>query len=253
MSERRMARLGLIGGTSWESTLEYYRRLNEATNHRLGGLSTVEIILWSLDFGVVWDCKERGDFAALQRMFDEAARHLAAGGAELIVICSNSGHQRADTVEAASGLPLVHIVDAVGQEIERLGAGRVGLLGTLDTMRGSYYGDRLKQRFGIDVIVPPPPEQERVHAIAIEEVARGVRLERSRAELGRIVDGLAARGAEAVILGCTELPLVAPEQARLPLVDTVAVHVEAIIEAAVAIKRTGAPASTRPVSAARHA
>lgn len=242
MSDRRIARLGLLGGTSWESTLEYYRLLNEATNRKLGGLSTVEMILWSLDFGAIWDCKDRGDFVAIGRMFDEAARHLASGGAELIVICSNSGHQRADAVEAATGLPVVHIVDAAGIEMSRLGARRVGLLGTLETMTGGYYRDRLKDRFGIEVVVPPKEQQARVHEIAVDEVARGIRLESSRADLGRIVNELVDAGSEAVVLGCTELPLIAPQGARVPLLDTIKIHVEAIVRAAFAMKRNSAPA-----------
>ncbi len=232
MSTPRMARLGLLGGTSWESTLEYYRRLNVETNRRLGGLRTAEMLLWSFDFGAVWDRKQHGDGAAIERMFVDAARKLAAAGAEMIVICSNAGHQRADAVAAATGLPLVHIVDAVGAGLRRLNAKRAGLLGTLDTMRGEYFRERLKSCFGIDVIVPDAVRQERVHAIAIEEMARGMRLESSRNELGEITDELAAQGATAVILGCTELPLIAPEHARVPLIDTIAVHVEAIVDAA---------------------
>jgi aspartate racemase len=228
-----MARLGLLGGTSWESTLEYYRRINEATNRILGGLSTAEMIIWSFDFGAVWALKERGDSAGIARMFDDAARHLAAGGAELLVICSNAGHLRADAVAAASRLPVVHIVDAAGAALQRIGARRAGLLGTLDTMQGEYYRARLRERFAVETLVPDEAAQQRVHAIAIEEVARGRRLPGSTDELARIVEDLARQGADAVILGCTELPLVAPRSATpVPLLDTIALHVEAIVERA---------------------
>jgi aspartate racemase len=228
----RLARLGLLGGTSWESTLEYYRMLNQATNRLLGGLSTVEIVLWSLDFGAIWHAKERKDFTSIGKMFDMAARDLLHAGVELLAICSNSGHQRADAVEAATGLPVVNIIDATGEELRRLGVRRVGLLGTLETMQGQYYRDRLLARFGMETVVPSPNVQTRVHEIAVNEVARGIRLESSRDDLARVVDGLSRQGADAVILGCTELPLIAPAAAPVPLLDTISIHVEEIVRRA---------------------
>ncbi|HTR84758.1 MAG TPA: amino acid racemase [Reyranella sp.] len=229
--DHRAKRIGLIGGTSWESTLEYYRLINRRSAAVLGGDHTAEILLWSLDFGEVLALKRRGAFAALARQFRDAACGLVEQGAELLAICSNAGHQRADDIAGAVPVPLVHIVDAVGAELRRRGVSEVGLLGTLDTMQGGFYRDKLRRDWTIEVCVPAPGVQARVHAIAVEEVARGVRAEGSRRELAAIIDGLCPAG---VVLGCTELPLlVAPQDARVPVFDSLALHVDAIVAHAI--------------------
>jgi aspartate racemase len=229
----QVKRVGLIGGTSWESTLEYYRLINQRSGAALGGDRTAEILLWSLDFGAVLELKARGDFAQLAVMFRSAARGLAALGAELLVICSNTGHLRAPDTEAAVAVPLVHIVDAVGVAIRRQGLGRVALLGTLETMRSTFYRDRLREAWNVETVVPEPKIQARVHEIAILEVARGRRSNASRAELIQIIGELCPGAAGGVILGCTELPLlVSNEDVEVPLFDSLSLHVDAIVERA---------------------
>jgi aspartate racemase len=226
----RMKRVGLIGGTSWESTLEYYRLINQRSGAALGGDRTAEILLWSLDFGAVRELKARGDFAALAVMFRSAARGLTALGAELLVICSNTGHLRAPDIEAAVAVPLAHIVDAVGVAIRRQGLGKVALLGTLETMRSTFYRDRLRQAWDIETVVPALDIQARVHEIAILEVARGQRSDESRAELVRIIEDLCPGTAGGAVLGCTELPLLVSQgDVEVPLFDSLSLHVDAIV------------------------
>ncbi len=227
MTRIRAMRIGLLGGTSWESTLEYYRLINQRTGAAMGGNYTAEILLWSFDFGEVLDLVANGNADSVLAQFKAAARGLAELGAELLVICSNTGHQRADLLEAAAGIPVVHIADAVGAEIKRRGGSKAGLLGTLATMQGTFYKDRLRQRWGVETVVPSPEIQARVHDIAIMEVAQGKRDEKSRQELVGIVNGLCADG---VILGCTELPLlVRQDHVAVPVFDTLRLHVDAIV------------------------
>jgi aspartate racemase len=222
-----------LGGTSWESTAEYYRLLNQRTNAILGGVSTAQLLLWSFDFGNILCLKQTREFHKIHEMFEHAAKRLASNGAEILAICSNSGHQRADAVASASGLPLVHIVDSVGAELRRLGAKTVGLLGTIETMQGTFYKDLLKQRFGVTVIVPTAAAQERVDHIALCEISRGIQLESSKTELMTTIDKLENAGADAVILGCTELPLlIGRTPCRVPTLDTISLHVDGIIEIA---------------------
>jgi aspartate racemase len=225
-------RLGLLGGTSWESTIEYYRLINQRSAAILGGNSTVELLLWSFDFGEILDYKARSDGAKIAEMFSGAARSLAAMGADLLVICSNTGHQRAEELQAAAKIPIVHIADACGEAIRLRQFDRVGLLGTLDTMEGSFYREKLR-KFGLEVIVPEKKTRDRVHEIAIDEISQGKRLDSSRIELLGIVDQLKLQGAQGVILGCTELPLlVSQTDTSMPLFDTLSLHVDEIIRRA---------------------
>jgi aspartate racemase len=230
MTRIRAKRIGLLGGTSWESTLEYYRLINQRTGAVMGGNYTAELLLWSFDFGEVLDLLASDSASRVGAQFEAAAKGLAGLGAELLVICSNTGHQRADLLEAAAGIPVVHIADAVGAEIRRRGCSKAGLLGTLATMQGTFYKDRLRQRWGVETVVPSPEVQARVHEIAIMEVSRGKKDDGSRRELIGIVNGLCAEG---VILGCTELPLlVCQDNVQVPVFDTLSLHVDAIVERA---------------------
>jgi aspartate racemase len=240
-SNAQIARLGLLGGLSWESTLEYYRQINIETNRRLGGLRTAEILIWSFDFGTIWNYRHAGDRVAITREFEAAIKNLVAGGAEFLAICSNSAHRRADFIAEVAGKPVVHIIDAVGGEALRLGCRRVGLLGTLDTTRESFYRDHLKTKFGLEAIVPSEADQELVHRIALEEISRGQRKPSSRVELCRITQALARQGADAVIFGCTELPLMLPIESDVPIIDSLQVHVESIVEAAMTAKSHRGP------------
>lgn len=229
-----MKRIGLIGGTSWESTLQYYRLLNQFSNRSLGGLDTAEVLLHSLNFGEVLRDASRG----AQRNDDRyvgAARALVAQGAGLLAICSNTGHRRAELVQAAVDVPLVHIADATAQAIRAAGMKCVALAGTLDTMEAGFYVKRMKAMWDIDVLVPERMDRERVHSIALDEIANGRRLEGSKTDLARILSRLIDAGAQAAVLGCTELPLLlSQDDVPFPVFDTMTLHAEEILRQAAA-------------------
>ncbi len=227
----RTKRIGLLGGMSWESTLEYYRLINERTGARLGGNSTAEILLWSFNFGQILELLAQERSAEVGEQIAAGARGLADLGAELLVICTNSGHARAHALQEAAGIPVVHIADAVGAEMRRRGIQKAGLLGTIATMQGTFYREHLLKNWDIETVVPSPDVQARVHHIAIEEIACGKRLEKSRRDLANIANNLCSDG---VILGCTELPLLVTQQdVSVPVLNTLGLHVDAIVERAI--------------------
>ncbi len=220
-----MKTLGLIGGMSWESTVPYYRLINQTVKERLGGLHSARLLLYSVDFAQIEKLQHAGDWDAAGAVLADAARSLKAGGAQLLVICTNTMHKVADAVEAASGLPLLHIADATGQEIRRAGLQRVGLLGTRFTMEQDFYRQRLVQRHGLEVLVPGTEERDTVHRVIYEELCLGEIRDASRDAYRRIIASLVARGAQGVILGCTEIGLLVGEgDASVPLFDTTALH-----------------------------
>lgn len=220
-----MKTLGLIGGMSWESTVPYYRIINQTVKERLGGLHSARLLLYSVDFAQIEKLQHAGDWDAAGEVLADAARALEAGGAELLVICTNTMHKVADAVEAASGLPLLHIADATGEEIRAHGLQRVGLLGTRFTMEQDFYRQRLEQRHGLEVLVPAAPDRDIVHRVIYDELCQGMIDDASREHYKRIIATLVARGAQGVILGCTEIGLlVGPGDASVPLFDTAALH-----------------------------
>ena len=229
-----MKTLGLIGGMSWESTVPYYRLINQVVAERLGGLHSARLLLYSVDFAQIERLQQMGDWDAAGEVLADAARALRAGGAELLVICTNTMHKVADAVEAASGLPLVHIADATAQAITSAGLQRVGLLGTRFTMEQRFYIERL-ERHGLEVLVPDDAQRDLVHRVIYDELCRG-RIEAASREAYRdIIASLVERGAQGVILGCTEIGLlVQPEDASVPLFDTAALHARAAALAALA-------------------
>ena len=229
-----MKTIGLIGGLSWESSAEYYRLLNRAVRDRLGGLHAANIVLHSLDFATIAALQAEGDWPALDRAMVEAAAALERSGADLLLICSNTMHRCAGAIEAASALPLIHIADPVTAAIKAAGLSRVGLLGTAFTMEQDFYRGRMAKA-GLDVIVPDEAGRAAVHRIIYDELVQGVIRDASRAEYRRIIAALIADGAEAIVLGCTEIMLlVGEEDSAVPLFDTLALHVEAAVEAALA-------------------
>ena len=227
-----MKTIGLIGGLSWESSAEYYRLLNRAVRDRLGGLHAANIVLHSLDFAPIAALQAEGDWPALDRAMVEAAAALERSGADLLLICSNTMHRCAGAIEAASALPLIHIADPVTAAIKAAGLSRVGLLGTAFTMEQDFYRGRMAKA-GLDVIVPDEAGRAAVHRIIYDELVQGVIREESRGEYRQVIAALVDRGAEAIILGCTEIMLlVGPEDSAVPLFDTLALHVEAAVERA---------------------
>lgn len=234
-----MRRIGLIGGTTWTSTVEYYRLLNEGVAARLGGLHSADLVLRSLEFGEISALQKAGDWPALERRYRAEAELLVAAGAEVIGICANTMHLVFDEVAAgAGGAQLVHVVDEAASAARAIGARRLGLLGTAYTMRSDLYQRRLEGS-GLEVLVPEEQDIAEVHRIIYAELAHGQVLESSRETLQAVVGRLTARGAQAVVLGCTELPLIlsAPD-AEVPLLDTTALHVDALLDAALGSHET---------------
>ena len=227
--------IGLIGGMSWESTVPYYRQINEAIKDRLGGLHSAKIVLYSVDFHDVERLQHAGDWVAAGAMLAEAARSLEAAGADFLVLCTNTMHKVAPSIEAAVSIPLLHIADPTAAAIKKAGHSTVGLLGTRFTMEEAFYRDRLSERHGLKVIVPNAEDRDTVHRIIYEELCLGVVLPESRSEYRRIMESLASQGAQSIILGCTEISLLVGQQdSRVPLFDTTAIHARAAAEQALA-------------------
>ncbi len=219
-----MRTIGLIGGMSWESTVTYYQVINETVAERLGGLHSARCVLWSVDFDEIERCQSSGDWGRAARILADAARSLERAGADLIVICTNTMHKVAAEVAAAVDIPLLHIAQLTADELERAGVTHVGLLGTRYTMQQDFYTGVLREH-GLEVLTPGERDQELVNRVIFDELCRGEIRDESRAEYLRIIDGLAARGAQGVILGCTEIGLlVKPGDARVPLFDTTLIH-----------------------------
>ncbi|HHQ4748782.1 TPA: aspartate/glutamate racemase family protein [Aeromonas veronii] len=227
--------IGLLGGMSWESTVSYYQALNRGVRAKLGGLHSARVLLNSVDFAVIERLQHAGDWPATARLLAAEARKLQDGGADFLLIGTNTMHKVAPEIEAAIDIPLLHIADATAAKLQADGITRVGLLGTRFTMEQDFYKGRLQEKFGLDVLVPDEAGRERVHRIIYDELCLGEIRESSRAEYLAIIAGLAAAGAEAVILGCTEIALlVGDARAAVPLYDTTAIHAEAAVARALA-------------------
>jgi aspartate racemase len=223
-----MKTLGLIGGMSWESTLPYYRLVNETVRECLGGLHSARLVLYSVDFAEVERLQHAGDWAAASRLLAAAARALHAAGAECVVLCTNTMHKVAAAIEAAVPIPLLHIADPTAEAIRARGLSRVGLLGTAFTMEQDFYKARLKESHGIEVVIPEADERARVHRVIYEELCLGRVLPASRAAYRAVMADLVAQGAQAIILGCTEISLLVDDaDASVPLFDTTALHARA--------------------------
>jgi aspartate racemase len=220
-----MKTIGLIGGMSWESSALYYRLINETVAARLGGLHSARVVLYSVDFHDIERLQHAGDWAAAGVLLAQAARSLQAAGADVLVLCTNTMHKVAAQIEAAVSIPLFHIADPTATEIRAAGHTSVGLLGTRFTMEQGFYRDRLTERHGLRVLVPEEGDREIVHRVIYEELCLGRVVPASRAEYRRVMVGLVARGAEAIILGCTEICLlVDASDASVPLFDTTGIH-----------------------------
>lgn len=220
-----MKTIGLIGGMSWESTVPYYRQVNETVKQHLGGLHSAKVVLYSVDFHEIERLQHAGDWDAAGAMLANAARSLQAAGADFLVLCTNTMHKVAHAIEGAVNIPLFHIADPTAEEIKRVGYTRIGLLGTRFTMEQAFYKDRLRERHGLDVIVPAQEDRDIVHRIIYEELCLGRIVDGSRDEYRRIIAALVEQGAQAIILGCTEISLlVAQQDAAVPLFDTTAIH-----------------------------
>ena len=229
-SDFRLPVIGLIGGLSFESSAEYYRLINEGVRARLGGLRSARCLMWSFDFGAIEALQHAGEWDHATTLMIDAARRLQNGGADFFLICSNTMHRMADAIAAAVDIPLLHIVDPTGTRIVASGIKRVGLLGTAFTMEQEFYKGRLAQRFGLDVLTPDTADRALVHRVIYDELVQGKIVPDSRRAYRDVVARLVERGAQGVILGCTEIMLlVRPEDSAVPLFDTTRLHVEAAI------------------------
>ncbi len=224
-----MRTIGLIGGMSWESSAEYYRIINQRVRDRLGPLRSAQLLMYSVDFGPVEQAQHAGRWDDAALILEAAARRLQAGGAECVVLCTNTMHLVAPRIEAAVSIPLLHIADAAGTAAVQAGTLTVGLLGTAFTMEQDFLTSRLAAQ-GLTVLVPEAQERQAVHRIIYEELCVGVISDASRKVYQAVIQSLAARGAQAIILGCTEIGLlVKPEHSDLPLLDTTELHAQAAV------------------------
>jgi len=223
--------IGLIGGMSWESSAEYYRILNQTVRDRLGAPHSARVLMWSVDFEPIERLQHVGDWAALGEAMADGARRLENGGADFLVLCTNTMHRLASNISDAVSIPLLHIADPTGAAIAGAGLKRVGLLGTRFTMEQAFYRDRLKAGFGLEVLVPDEADRTVVHDIIYQELVAGVVSEPSRLAYRKVIARLIEAGAEAVILGCTEIMLlVKPEDSAVPLFDTTTLHALAAVD-----------------------
>jgi aspartate racemase len=227
-----MQTIGLIGGMSWHSSLEYYRVINELVAQRRGGHASARVALQSLDFAEVRQCQVDGDWERAGRLLAEAARGCERSGADLVLICTNLMHRVADDVRAAVDIPLLHIADAIADHALARGWSRLGVLGARWVMEEDFYVGRLA-RHGLEIVVPGPEDRVEVDRVIFDELTRGVVREESRASYDAVLTRLRDAGAEAVVLGCTEIELlVRPEEAPLPVIPSMRTHAEAAVAAA---------------------
>ena len=232
---RKMKVIGLIGGMSWNSTLEYYRLINELVAAKRGGFHSAHIVLYSLDFAEIERAQGEARWDDATTILVKAGTALKQAGAEFLVICTNTMHKVADVVAERTDLPILHIGDAVGSAIAERGLHKAGLLGTRFVMEETFYRDRLRRRFGITVLVPGEEDQAVVHRIIYDELCRGEISDSSRRACLEVIGRLTGRGAEGIILGCTELPLlIRPADVSVPVFDTTQLHAEAAVKMALA-------------------
>ena len=230
-----MKTIGLLGGLSWQSSLEYYRAINVATHMALGGLHSAKIVMYSVDFEQIAALQQQGDWQGTTKMLIEAAQNVQSAGAELLLICSNTMHKVAPQIEAAIDLPLLHIADATAEAALTDNADTVGLLGTAFTMQQDFYTARLGEKYGLKVLVPNRQDRQIIHDVIYQELCLGIISHRSKTHYLRIIDSLARQGAVAVILGCTEIGLLVNQSdTAVRLLDTTQIHAQKAVDWALA-------------------
>jgi aspartate racemase len=232
---REQAVIGLIGGMSWESSAEYYRIINREVRNRLGGVHSARSLMWSVDFGEIERLQHQGDWDELTNRMKDAAIRLQRGGADFVLLCTNTMHLMADAVADAIDIPLLHIADPTAEKIKAAGFQKVGLLGTAFTMEQDFYKGRLERVFGLDVLVPNADDRRVVHEVIYKELVAGEIRTESRMAYREVIARLVASGAQAIILGCTEIMLlVSAEDSAVPLFDTTTIHAIAAVDRALA-------------------
>ncbi|MEA3442661.1 MAG: aspartate/glutamate racemase family protein [Chloroflexota bacterium] len=226
-----MKTIGLIGGLTWESTLEYYRIINKAVSERLGKLHSAKIIMYSFDFEEIVEPISEGAWDEVTNSMIAAAKQVEGAGADFVLICTNTIHKIADEVAASISIPLLHIVDVTAEEIVSSGLKEVGLLGTKFTMEQDFYKKRLNEKYDLGVVIPNKTDRETVHNIILKELSLGQLKDSSREQIKMIIDRLSDSGAQGIILGCTELPLLIKQQdSPIPIFDTTTIHSKAAVD-----------------------
>lgn len=226
-----MKTAGLLGGMSWESTAGYYKAINEGIKQRLGGLNSAQMAMFSVNFDTIERLQHAGDWDGAAAVLVEAAQKVEAAGADFLLICTNTMHKVAEQIGQGIRIPVLHIVDATAEVLVASGVKTVGLLGTAFTMEQDFYKGRLQEKYGLEVLVPDVADRQMVHAVIYNELCVGVVNPASRAEFVRIIDALARQGAQAVILGCTEIAmLVRQADTVVPLFDTTQIHADKAVE-----------------------
>ena len=229
-----MKTIGLLGGMSWESTVEYYRLINEGIKSKLGGLHSAQIAMYSVDFEPIEQLQKSGDWESSGEILADAAKKIESAGADFLLICTNTMHKVAQQIEAAIQIPLIHIADATAEELIKNNMQSVGLLGTVFTMEQDFYKGRLQDKFGLNVVIPEKADREIVHKVIYQELCLGNVQTDSRNEYLRIIKDLSEQGAQAVILGCTEIGiLVKQSDTEIKLLDTTAIHAQKAVEMAI--------------------
>lgn len=230
-----MKTIGLLGGLSWESSREYYRIINEAVAQRLGGVHSATCILYSVDFAEIERLQHQDRWEEAGSLLSQAAQRVEQAGADLLLICSNTMHRVAEAIEGQISIPLLHIADPTAEAIKAHGLGTIGLLGTRFTMEQPFYRGRLKDTYGLNILVPSQAERQVVHEIIYHELVCGMITSESRHRYQEIMTGLISRGAEGIILGCTEIMLlIRPEDIQVPTFDTTTLHALAAVNIALA-------------------
>jgi aspartate racemase len=230
-----MKTIGLIGGMSWESSIEYYRLLNETIRQEMGGLHSAKSLMYSVDFAEIEVLQHQSKWQEVSRILIAAAKSLEYGGADFVILCTNTMHKVADEIQANIRIPLLHIADATAQKITGLGLKKIGLLGTRFTMEEDFYTGRLINKYGLEVIIPDSPEREIVHRVIYDELCLGIINPTSKAQYISIMKQLVKCGAEGIILGCTEIgQLVHDEDCQVRLFDTTRIHAVVAVEYALA-------------------
>ncbi len=228
-----MKTVGLIGGMSWESSIEYYRIINQVVQKKVGGVHSAKIVLISLDFAEIEDLQNSGDWEEATRIMVEAARRVEKGGADLILICTNTMHLMAEEVQEKINIPLLHIADASARAVKQKELNTIGLLGTRFTMEKEFYRGRLETHHQLKVLIPDQEQREKVHQVIYEELVQGIINGDSLKIYQEVIDSLVERGAQGIVLGCTEIGLlVKPEDVLVPVFDTMEIHALAAVEAA---------------------
>ena len=226
-----MKTIGMLGGMSWESSIEYYRIINQTVKEKLGGLHSAKSLVYSVDFAEIETLQSEGRWDEATQAMIEAARRVEAGGADFIIICTNTMHKMAGEIEVAIGIPLLHIADATAGAIKAHGLGKVGLLGTKFTMEEDFYRGRLVGQHGLEVLIPEAEDREIVHCVIYDELVLGEIKADSREAYKQIIEKLIAAGAQGIILGCTEIGLlVKAGDSRVPLFDTALIHAVSAVE-----------------------